>query len=179
MHGTIEKQKFHKGDYVQVAKDLGSCMSHFQADCEAIVIGSYAEQHGGSNTSSYTIHIKDRGQVSWYEEDQLTMIAPSRLDLLEQWEAEKAAEIKEKSDLDWIFANGREVLTNPHGSSVGALAGCFGLTNLWGTSGEYFVYYENMMRTLQMAYPFLFAGGKEAKDGWLAFCDKIKPANQK
>lgn len=82
-------QKFHKGDHVMVAKDLGPNMSHFKSDCEAIVIGSYKDQYGGNNTNSYTIHIKGRGQTSWYEEHQLTLIRIRAIDLLDEWEDEQ------------------------------------------------------------------------------------------
>lgn len=82
-------QKYQKGDHVKVAKELGDSMSHFQSDCEAIVIGSYSDKYGGSNTSSYTIRIKGGGEVSWYYENQLELIEAGRLDLLEQWESEK------------------------------------------------------------------------------------------
>lgn len=40
-------QKFHKGDHVRVAKDLGPRMSHFKNDCDAIVISSYDDKLGG------------------------------------------------------------------------------------------------------------------------------------
>lgn len=160
-------QKYNKGDHVQVAKDLGHGMSHFQSDCEAIIIGSYTDQFGGGCTKSYTIHIKDGGEVSWYEEHQLGLIEANRLDLLEQWEEEAKNEADMKSDLDWIFANGEDVLKNPHGDTVAALAECFGLTDLWGNRGEGATYYCNVVTTLSMATPFLRAGDKE---GWLNYC---------
>jgi len=164
-------QKYKKGDHVQVAKDLGQCMSHFQSDCEAIVIDSYADQYGGSNTDSYTIHIKGSGRVSWYEEHQLKIIQPDRLDLLDSWEVEANQEADMKSDLDWIFNNGKEALEKTHGATVSALAECFGLTNLWGSNGEGINYYSNSMATIQMAKPFLESGDKQ---GWLKFCENIK-----
>ena len=52
-------QKFHKGDWVRVAKDLGPSMRHFTANCEAIVIGSYADQYGGDCREDYTLHLKE------------------------------------------------------------------------------------------------------------------------
>ena len=55
-------QKFKKGDYVRVAKDLGPSMGHFPADCDAIVIGSYKDQYGGSDTKSYTLSLKGNGE---------------------------------------------------------------------------------------------------------------------
>jgi ribosomal protein S24E len=160
-------QKFKKGDWVQIAKDLGRSMTHFTADCEAIVVGSYKDQYGGSDTKSYTLYLKNQGKSSWYEEHQLTLIESGRLDKLKEWEDAEEAERKEKSDLDWIFTHGKEVLEHPHGASIASLAKCFGLTNLWGSHGEGFVYYENARKTLAVARSFLEMGDK---DGWLAHC---------
>jgi len=141
-------QKYNKGDHVQVAKDLGQSMSHFQNDCEAIIIASYDDQYGGGNTDSYTIHVKGGGQTSWYYEHQLELIEANRLDLLEQWEIAAKNEADIKSDLDWIFSHGKEVLEGAHSATVAALAECFGLTNLWGARGEGIDYYANTMTTL-------------------------------
>jgi len=160
-------QKFHKGDWVRVAKDLGPHMSHFTGDCEAIVIGSYADQFGGKDHENYTLHLKGRGQCSWYYGSQLTLIESGRLDKLQAWEDEADAERKQKSDLDWIFPNGEAVLKAPHGASIQALANCFGLTNLWGSRGEGIDYYRNAIGTQRMAEPYLKAGDKA---GWLEHC---------
>jgi hypothetical protein len=154
---------FRNGDFVHVAKDLGPSMSHFEADCDAIVIGSYADQYGGKDRDSYTIHIKGLGEVSWYYGHQLTLIKRGCLDKLREWEEEEEAEIKEKGDLDWIFANGKEVLADPHGASLDKLAECLGL-DLWGASGEGMDYYCNAMAVLQVAKKHLLKGDKE---GWL------------
>ncbi len=165
-------QKYHKGDHVRVAKDLGRSMSHFTSDCDAIVIGSYVDQFGGNRTdASYTIHIKGKGETSWYYEHQLELIEKGRIDLLDRWEEERLKEIETKSDLDWIFSNGDDVLKNPHGSSVQALATCFGMKNLWGSHGEGIDYCMNSFRTHELAKPFLETGDKA---GWLALCETIK-----
>jgi hypothetical protein len=164
-------QKFQKGDWVRVAKDLGPSMSHFAADCEAIVVGSYKDQYGGNNIDSFTLHLKGSGQCSWYYASQLTLIESGRLDKLQAWEDEAEAERKEKSDLDWIFANGQAVAEKPHGASIQALAECFGLTNLWGRNGEGITYYSNAMGTLELAAPYLKAGDKA---GWLARCELLQ-----
>ena len=168
-------QKFHKGDLVHVAKDLGPMMSHFKADVDAVVIGSYADKFGGDNTKSYTLHLKRSGECSWYKEHQLSLIERNRMDILEQWEAEEDAERKLKSDIDWIFEHGGEVLESAHGASVQALASCFGLDNLWGSSGEGFVWYKNAMKTMAVAKPFLEKGDKK---GWLELCEEIKANNR-
>ena len=164
-------QKFHEGDWVQVAKDLGLSMRHFTGDCEAIVLGSYADQYGGSNHSIYSLHIKGPGRVSWYHEPQLTLIEIGRLDKLAEWEAKQEAERKQASNMDWIFANGADVLKSAHGATVQTLAECFGLTNLWGSHGEGMTYYSNAMGTLKLAAPFLLAGDKE---GWMAYAETLK-----
>jgi len=164
-------QKFNKGDHVRVAKDLGESMSHFENDCEAIVMYTYAERYWGDNHKSYCIYIKGRGQVSWYYEHQLELIETGRLDLLEAWENEVKQEADMKSDLDWIFNNGKDVLEGAHGATVEALAKCFGLTNLWGSRGEGVTYYYNSLATLEMAKPYLEKGDKE---GWLNHCKTIE-----
>ena len=95
-------QKFHKGDLVRVAKDLGPTMGHFTADIDAIVIGSYKDQYGGSDTKSYSLHLKGQGHCSWYWESQLELLEANRGDLLAKWEADAAAELEdtERSGLD-------------------------------------------------------------------------------
>ena len=165
-------QKFHKGDWVRVAKDLGPPMRFFTADCEAIVISSYADEYGGDNTKSYTIYIKGEGECSWYEEHQLDMIEGGRLDKLKQWEDESEAERRQKSDIDWIFSHGQEVLESANSASIESLAACSGLMNLWGNHGEGFAYYLNAVGTLELAKPFLEAGDKT---GWLVLCETLRP----
>ena len=162
---------FKKGDWVRVAKDLGPSMRHFTANVEAIVVGSYADQYGGSDRDRYTLYLKGKGECSWYDGQQLTLVEAGRLDKLQAWVDEDEAERKQKSDLDWVFANSERVLKEPHGASVQALASCFGLTNLWGRHGEGITFYANVMGTLHLAKPFLVAGDKV---GWLALCQSIK-----
>lgn len=166
-------QKFHKGDLVHVAKDLGSSMRHFTADIDAIVIGSYRDQYGGTerNEKDYTLHLANHGQVSWYHEHQLELIEANRLDLLEQWEKEKAEEIALKSGTDWIFEHGPEVLENPHGASIEALGKDLGIDNLWGSRGEGYTYVINAAKVMAVAAPFLESKDKE---GWLKFVGGFK-----
>jgi hypothetical protein len=141
-------QKFQKGDWVRIAKNLGDSMRHFESGCEAIVIGSYADQYGGSNHNSYTLYLKGRGQCSWYYGSQLTLIEPGRLDKLQAWQEEAEAEKRQKSDLDWIFANGPSVSDNPNSASIEALAECFGLMDMCGCNGEGLNHYRLSMSLL-------------------------------
>jgi len=174
-------QKFSKGDWVRVADDLGPSMRHFTAGCEAIVIGSYADQYGGDDITSYTLHLKGSGRCSWYHEHQLTLIEAGRADKLARWEEAIEAERRQKGDLDWIFSHGPEVSEKPHGASIQALANCFGLTDLWGPNGEGITYYTNAQGTLALAEPFLRTNDKA---GWLSHCESLRaprtapPTNQ-
>ena len=170
-------QKFKKGDYVHVAKDLGPMMSHFKKDCDAIVMYSYAEKYGGDKEQDheYCIYVKGEGETSWYHDSNLKLIKRNQMPLLAKWEAKKRVEIKQKSNLDWIFKNGKDVLKSAHGATISALAKCLGCSNLWGSHGEGFVYYQNAMAVLVMAKPFLETADKS---GWLAFSKEYKTARQ-
>ena len=172
----MSKQQFNHGDLVMIAKDLGSSMSHFTADKRAIVIGSYKDQFGSSSQyNEYTLYIEGEGEVSWYYERQLTLIERNQLGLLEQWKTEREADRKVKSDLDWVFSHGEEVLKEGWPASIGALAACLGITDLWCGSGEGWVYYENSIAVLGYAAPWLKIGDK---DGWLKACQEWKETQQ-
>jgi hypothetical protein len=100
------EQKFFLGDRVRIAADLGSTMSHFDKDCEAIVMYSYAEQYGGSNKDldRFSLFIlPNGGSASWYYADQLTLIEPDRLDMLPKNHiVRKNYEAKWRRDASWI-----------------------------------------------------------------------------
>lgn len=86
----LPMQKYHEGDLVKIAEDLGASMSHFTAGCKAIVMYSYEEKYGSSSGSAekFCVYIKGKGPVSWYKEHQLTLIKPNCFDLLDGWEEE-------------------------------------------------------------------------------------------
>ena len=117
------------------------------------------------------MHIKGVGRVSWYKEHQLTLIESGKLELLANWEEEEKLDDEKKSDLDWIFANGNNVLDKGYGASISSLADCLGITDLWGGTGEGVVYFSNARAVLNMATPFILSGDKE---GWLKHCDEFK-----
>ena len=163
-------QKFKYGDLVRISDSLGASMSHFTSGREAVVVHSYADRYGGDNHTDYSIYIEGEGPVAWYRESQLTLIESNRADRMQEWEDAAAAKKKIESDLDWIFAHGEEVLAGGSWASIGALAECFGLVNLWGPRGEGIDAYQNGLNTLSMASPFLKAGDKA---GWLEFCKSV------
>lgn len=164
----MSKQRFHRGDLVRIADDLGPTRTHFACAQDAIVVSSFLEQYGGSedHTPEYTLFLRNQGEVSWYEEEYLTMVAPDQRDLLKQWRQELQDTRKQQSDLDWIFTHGSFKDECP-GASVEALARCLGIANLWGSRGEGFTYYENALKIIAMASPYL---EHHDKAGWLAFC---------
>lgn len=169
-------QKFNKGDKVKIADDLGSSMSHFQSGMEAIVIGSYKDQFGGSNTDSYTIHIQGQGETSWYHEHQMELIEKSCYEELNEWEDYLKNKGDIESNIDWIFKNGSDVSTNPSGYSLQALFNCLCKGSLWGSRGEGVDYYANARAVLYLAKPFLETCDKQ---GWLDFAESYKSKENK
>jgi hypothetical protein len=164
-------QIFHNGDHVRIADDLGPTMSHFTSGVEAIVIGSYADQYGGSNTKSYTLHIKGKGRTSWYEEHQLKLIERNRADMLRRWKEEEDEKSRREADLGWIFSNGASVMKAPSGSTIAALARHMGIANLWGSAGEGITYYQMSLAVLELARPFLWYCDEE---GFLEFAHDLR-----
>lgn len=80
-------QKYFKGDLVRIAADLGPSMDHFEKDCEAVVMYSYTERYGKAPNSDnqYCLFVLTdgyKGEVSWYNEDQLTFIRENAWDKL-------------------------------------------------------------------------------------------------
>lgn len=166
-------QKFHHGDLVQIASDLGDFMRHFPSGCRAIVIGSYRDQYGGGpqNSKDYSLLLEGRGECSWYYEHQLTLIERDQSALLDRWRVERDAKNAQMADMDWIFANGAYVLSVSPGASVGALGKHLGIDNMWGAHGEGMSLYANSLAVLSVAAPFLETGDKA---GFLAFAQTHK-----
>lgn len=175
-------QKFHRDDHVKVVGDYstglmftlkkpeGCVIPSPYAGKEAVVVASYSDQFGQPNTGGgYTLLFRASGEVSWFPEEAMTLIKENS-GLLQQWEHERDEEIKLKSDLDWIFSHGLNVIEEPNGASIQALANCFGLTNLWGSRGEGITYYTNFYMTIEMASNFLKSSDKT---GWLEYCKEL------
>ena len=162
------KQKFHMGDLVQVAEDLGPSMAHFTSGCRAVVMGSYDDKFGGGDTDSYTLFLEGSGECSWYHECQLTLIESNRCDLLREWKDTKEKREAQESDLDWIFSGNVPTPDGIPGASVEALGKCLGVENLWGFNGEGMNWYANAMLIVRHARPFITAQDKE---GWLKYCE--------
>lgn len=158
-HDETTEQKFKRGDVVRIAKDLGPSMSHFQADKDAIVLGSYRELCGGGNGNSYNVMFCDTGsECAWYEEWQLEFLRHGGLEEIEK--VIKAREEREKSetDLEWIVTNWLDIREKPPGATMGELMRRVGISNPWGGRGEGITYYSNAMATFQLLDEVLSTG---------------------
>lgn len=74
-----ENQKFKRGFRIKVTENLPDSMSHFEKGFEGIVKYTHAQQFGGENIDSYSIlQLNKAGKpinsISWYKENQLTLI---------------------------------------------------------------------------------------------------------
>ena len=68
-----EGQKFQPGERVRIAQDLGFFKSHFPGKgCMATVKHTYAHAYGRDDVKSYCLDIDGIGEVSWYDESDLT-----------------------------------------------------------------------------------------------------------
>lgn len=168
-------QKFTRGDLVRIAAKLPDSMSHFTAGEDVVIIGSYADQYGGSNREIYTVLFRTRGCVSWYPERLLTLVEAGREDLIETWSAELETARQKASDLDTIFKDG--VSGSHFGLSIVALAACLGITEdqIWGSRGEGFVFEANAHAVYRHAKRFI---DRHDKAGWIAYCETIRVRNK-
>lgn len=143
-------QKFKRGDVVHIAKDLGPCMTHFENDKDAIVLGSYRDQYGGDNTQDYTLMFcEDGNEVSWYEEHQLTFLRHGGEPEIEKVKLSRARRQSLESDPAWILANWLNIRGNPPGATMGVLMEWIGITNPW-PHGEGWELAENQLRAYRL-----------------------------
>lgn len=152
---THKQPAFVKGDWVSISK-------HPQ-EPNAIILKDGGTPNPGF---SYEVFRKGRGSYAWVYEEYVTLIEPRRLDLLAEWQKELDEWQAKVSNLDWVFANGAEVLEKKHIGSVAALVKPIGWNEntLWGPNGEGFVLVERCAMVLTAARPYLESGDK---DGWL------------
>lgn len=100
-------QKFFKGDLVEVG-DMPSCMSHFPNNCKALVLYTYKEKYGGGKREEkqYCVYLlPNRGEASWYYEDQLTFVEADQFEMLPKNHVDrKVWEEKSKRTMAQIIA---------------------------------------------------------------------------
>lgn len=143
-----KEQKFKRGNLVHIAKDLGSMMSHFDNDKDAIIVGSYADQFGGSNTKSYTVMFTDTGgESSWYEEHQLTLIDEGGEHLFKEAKKNRERISKQNTDINYIVSKLDEGSLSSE--SILLLFDMLGHNTSFHRNGEFFVLFSDW----QQLYP--------------------------
>lgn len=154
------EQKFKRGDVVHIAADLGPSMSHFTADKNAIVMGSYRDKYGGDhNVNDYTVMLLDTGvECSWYHAHQLTLIRHGGEEEIARVKAARADREKYETDLAWIVENWANIRERMPGATIGELMRRLGIVNPWGARGEGITYYSNAMATFHLLDPILSTG---------------------
>ena len=84
------KPKFRMFSFVRVTREMPPHMSHFHSAFDAIVKGTYSQLYGGDNNKQYSLYIVENGKVvgnvSWYYEDQLTLLSENVLDAVDMVE---------------------------------------------------------------------------------------------
>ena len=89
----LKKQKFHRGDVVNVHRTykpeeyaksaFGGPRDHFDTGL-GIVVGSYHDQYRGGNVDDYTIYfLGEAGESSWYPEEELELVIKGQHKLLQ------------------------------------------------------------------------------------------------
>jgi len=153
-----DDQKFQRGDVVRITADLGDSMRHFRSDAEAVVVGSYADQYGGHDRSSYTVMFTDDGSTcSWYYESQMGIVRRGGESEIQKLTAEREARESHERDLAWIAAHWHEIREVVPGASAEELMRRVGIANPWGSHGEGMAWYANWQQTFAAVDPILSA----------------------
>lgn len=153
----MRREKFRHGDLVRVSDDLGPAMAHFLGKGKrAIVLGSYRDQYGGReerNAHQYTLFIEGEGQSSWYDEEQLTLLEANAVSLLDSWEEQREARVRDESSLPWIVTHWPSLRDSCPTNSLLALFRAIGHESAFLRNGEYYclqVDYERLFPMLDM-----------------------------
>lgn len=177
----MSKPMFRVYDHVRVkpaSRWCGNSAVAMPENADAIVEEADESKNGRPNT--YALFVKDHGSCAWFDEDDLELVDEHRPDLKEQWEEELRKRDEQQSDLDWIFAQGKEHGEDWEipGASLEALFHCVSDRSMWGSHGEGYCWFMNAMAIHDAVKPFLIAGDKK---GWLLYAEawksKIEAAN--
>lgn len=137
-----KEQKFKRGNLVHIAKNLGPTMSHFDNDKDAVIIGSYADLYGGSDTKSYTVMFIETGnECSWYEEHQLTLVNEGGGHLFKEAKKNRKRISAQNTDINYIVSKLDD--GGLSSESVLLLFKILGYKTSFHTNGEYFVLFSD------------------------------------
>ena len=163
-------QAFSAGDLVRIADDLGPMMRHFVAGEEAIVVGSFRDRFNCGRTDLYTLHLRGRGEVSWYGEQYLTLVKRGAGEVLWDWQREADVLRAQHTSHDWIFQH-PEIADAPAAATLQRLADDLDFGSLWGPRGEGIDWYHNARLIHDLAQPFI---AQQDKLGWFQLCAELK-----
>lgn len=173
---TIKEKIYRKYDLVKI-KDLSNTdRSHFPHSCRGIIVSSYNEMYGNkdnaySEDDEFSVFIEGKGESSWYDSSCFEELLERNQELLlKNWKAKKESRIKQESDVNWIFENYMNSGEEISSTSICALANDLGISKsqMWGSHGEGIVLYDNCLKILAIAEPFL---KKKDISGWKSFCE--------
>ncbi len=144
---------------VRIAKDLGFGMGHFESDQDAIVIYSYRDKYGGSNTKDYSILLCQSGETTaWYSEHQLSFIKHVGDDGIKAVTSDKEKREAQQTSLEWIVKEWPSIHDNIPRSTMEHLMRLVGITNPWGPNGEGIEYGYNACLAFEILNPILMTG---------------------
>lgn len=134
---------------------------------DAIVLYSLKKYGTNSDSDKYGIIKRHIGESAPHDENDLLLIKKGCHCRIDDWVKEIEADRLIKSDLDWIFENGEDVITNMYHQSIETLGRYLGISNLW-QEGDYYSYYNNSKEIIRLSRQFLLSGNK---DLWLKLCE--------
>lgn len=171
----MNKQKYKRGDVVHIAVDLGQSMSHFKKDKDVVILGSYADQFGGSNTSDYTVlFLEDGNESSWYGEHQLTFLRHGGEEFISEIKKTRNERNEVVSDLGWIVDNWKNIrIDGIPGATMTKLMLLIGITNPWGNRGEGIDYYNHSRYTMKCLDEVLLTGDVEKVEQFITDFPKV------
>lgn len=147
----VNEQKFKRGNRVKVADDYSNIIyisgdrelpKHESAGKEAFIIGSYADQFGGSDYSKYTLMFKDGSTCSWFPESELSLIDEGGEHLIEEAQKKFQEEEKLHRDIKYITTQWRNNL--PISSTMFlTLFEKIGFNSVFLRNGEYYCLFED------------------------------------
>lgn len=127
-------------------------------------------EHSHDRSGVGLVH-PDGNRTAWWNVAGLVFLDADREDMIQQWTAKREELDAIYKDLDWIFAIPRPTDWKPPTVSVERLWAEISPTDIWGSRGEGFVAYQNMVLTMQIAGPFLRTGDR---DGFLQHVKQLK-----
>jgi hypothetical protein len=147
-----KKQIFRRGDLVKIAPLPPGSIHEDTHGQDGIVIASYAQKYGGGDRGykQYTLFLKDHGEVSWYDEGELTFVRNDPV-LLQKWKRADLEQAKKNSDLKWIHRNWRKIQKSTSSTTVLTLLEFIGFQTSFHRNGEFFVLFNDW----RMMFPFV------------------------